>query len=115
MKKICIVLSVCAPLWGLTSCVNNGGNSVQEQSGLETLMGESVQQPLDTISGLVGEDTSMNFLQLITSQGDTLELELNDEVDRQASIEVGNRIDVVVQRDIDSTLTVISTHDADLN
>ena len=92
----------------------NGTNKPQQavETEPDTLMPEPPVEVIDTLLGCIGDDTSMNLIQLLTDDGDTIELDLDDQTDRQATLQPGNRVRVAVRREADSTLTVLSTHDA---
>lgn len=90
-----------------------GGSNSRSQAVAEadTLLVSEAVEANDTLRGCIGEDTSMNLIQLITDDGDTLELELSDDTERNATLEVGNHVLVVVRTEPDSSLTVLATCD----
>ena len=66
----------------------------------------------DTLRGFVGDGTSMNLIELVNAEAtDTVFLELGDDVDRQATLTVGNEVAVVVRQEADGSQTVLSTAD----
>lgn len=95
----------------LASCQGGSQAGSQAEAGADTLQASEPVAVLDTLRGCIGEDTSMNLIQLITADGETIELELSDNTERNATLEVGNRVLVVVRTEPDSSLTVVATSD----
>lgn len=113
MKKCKLYLPVMLASM-LLPCACTGGSSkgeTQAETATGLLQQDTAAEAPDTLVGVIGDDTSMNLLQFITEQGDTLELELNDQVERKATIIPGNTIRVAVVYDSDSAMTVVGTYD----
>ena len=95
----------------LVGCQGGSQTGKQTEAEPDTLLSTETVVTNDTLRGYIGEDTSMNLIQLITDDGETLELELSDDTERNATLEVGNHVFVVVRAEADSSLTVLATAD----
>lgn len=92
-------------------CQGGSNSKGQAEADADTQDTAEAIAPNDTLRGYIGEDTSMNLIQLLTDEGETLELELSDATERNATLEVGNHVLVVVRTEPDSSLTVLATND----
>lgn len=135
MKHLIFPLLV-ATLFAITSCQwgNNPKDPTTDDATATDVLDNTADatQPverMDTIIGWVGDATSMHMLQLITCDddtcesscdatthdhpcnGDTLEFELSDDVDRRAELVVGHKIAVILRRDATNDPQVIATFD----
>ena len=92
-------------------CQGGANSKSQVEAEADTLLATEAVETNDTLRGCIGEDTSMNLIQLVTDDGETLELELSDGTERNATLEVGNHVLVVVRTEPDSSLSVLATYD----
>lgn len=97
------------------SCICCTGGSKGGDAGEATQQAASSVQTVktDTLIGWVGDGTSMHNLELLPVGGDTMELDLDDDVDRRADLIVGHDIAVVLQRGSNSEQHVIAIMDVE--
>ena len=95
-------------------CINNGKDvrTTSPQSDTVEVSSPIVSSDVtDTLMGYVGDGTSMHNLEFIPCDGDVMELELSDDVDRRANLVVGNNVAVVIRRTADNEMQVLATLD----
>ena len=105
MKKICICMIVATIVLMMGSC----GNKSQQ---VPFDNGDSTDYTVDsTLSGICGEGTSMNSLQMITDTGDTLTIDISAAREKGkvlGGLQVGDRMAVVPNGDKTEAKIVIN-------
>ena len=100
----------------LASCVNKVQNGDSSSDTTEVTVPSQTDigvQELDTLIGYVGDGTSMHNLEFLPLEGDTMEFELSDDVDRRADLMVGNRVAVVLSYASGGSPQVVATLNPD--
>lgn len=103
----------------LMACTGNGKGSTSADAdslaASSSLTEETLKTTtLDTLDGFVGGGTSMNVIELVNSEAtDTVYLDLDDQTDRQATLEIGNEIRAVICKNGDE-IQVVATYDANV-
>ena len=99
MRKLLFIL-VIGLLVGFTACQE--GKVSKKNIQLDSLTEDTIEENDSTIYGFCGEGTSMNSLELISDEGDTLQLSLADDTipNVKGGLQVGDRMAVLV-RDLD--------------
>ncbi len=98
----------------LSACTGNrqGGSSPSgEHDGDSVPATEPVAAETDTLIGYIGDGTSMHNLEFLPLEGDTMEFELSDDVDRRAELIVGHLVAVVLRHDAGGEPVVTATLD----
>jgi hypothetical protein len=111
MKKITFFGMMAAVALMVSSCFG-GGNNQQQQVEEEEDSTAVGYVPLDqTIYGLCGNGTAMNTLQLLTDNGDTLNLDLTAAQENGqvfGGLQVGDRMAVLANKDKSEAVLVIN-------
>ena len=113
MKYISYCAMVAATVC-MVACTGNkqGGTSLTvEQDGDSIQVAEDVEAKTDTLIGYIGDGTSMHNLEFLPLEGDTMEFDLSDDVDRRAELTVGRIVAVVVSYDENNEPVVTATLD----
>ena len=99
MRKLLFIL-VIGLLVGFTACQE--GKVSKKNIQLDSLTEDTIEENDSTLYGFCGEGTSMNSLELISDEGDTLQLSLADDTipNVKGGLQVGDRMAVLV-RDLD--------------
>lgn len=110
MRKTLSLLSLAAVILLAAACTERPKTAAQlvPTPEAEEQMPEA---ETDTLIGWVGDGTSMHNLEFLPLEGDTMELELTDDVERRAELEVGRKIAIVIRWDASMEMQVVATID----
>lgn len=93
-KHICIFLSLLTGMTILYSCTGGSKENHEKKDSIEVSVLDSISVPdIASVVGTAGDGTSMNVLEVVTDEGDTLQIEcVNNLI--VGGVEVGERVAV---------------------
>ena len=99
MRKLLFIL-VIGLLVGFTACQE--GKVSKKNIQLDSLTEDTIEEDDSTLYGFCGEGTSMNSLELISDEGDTLQLSLADDTipNVKGGLQVGDRMALRCQKQV---------------
>lgn len=107
---IAILLTLTAIFISVSYIGCNGGDKVPAGVVAQDSVETEIETP-DTLVGYVGDGTSMHNLEFLPLEGDTMELELSDDVNRRAELVVGRMIAIAVRWNDNAEMEVVATMD----
>lgn len=111
MKNIVLIAVMAMLAVVISSCGGKKGNAQQEAYDEETERPEVWTTKDSTIYGLCGDGSAMNTLQLLTDNGDTLEINVEDAQEQNhvlGGYSVGDRMAVLTNKDRTKATLVIN-------
>ena len=95
------------------SCTDRRAGAPTDSTADSVTVAAPAAEAVDTLRGFIGDGTSMNVIELVNTEAtDTAYLELGDDVERRATLEVGNEVKVIVRQEADGSQTVLATENA---
>ena len=110
MKKLLFVGMMMATMLTLNSCFGGGNKGEQQTEEEEDSTANYIPRD-QTLYGLCGNGTAMNTLQLLTDNGDTLNLDLTAAQDNGqvfGGLQVGDRMAVMANKEMTEATLVIN-------